>query len=113
MNTISGSIPEGIPISPMMTTALESAGDAVQPLSISSSSRSQLAEKRVGMVLFSTYPYDPRPRRAIEALLKEGMTVDLVCLAEEGAPKREVLDRLRIFRVAITQERGGKFSYAY
>lgn len=65
------------------------------------------------MVLFSTYPYDPRPRRAIEALLKQGMNVDLVCLAEEGAPRREVVQRLRISRLPITQERGGKFSYAY
>jgi glycosyltransferase involved in cell wall biosynthesis len=103
----------GTPINRAMITAVESIGDAVEPLSVLSAPRSKLAGKRVGMVLFSTYPYDPRPRRAIEALLKAGMTVDLVCLAEEGAPKREVLDQLRVSRVAITQERGGKFSYAY
>jgi glycosyltransferase involved in cell wall biosynthesis len=72
-----------------------------------------LSGKRVGMLLFSTYPYDPRPRRAIEALRKEGMTIDLICLAEENAPRRERLDGIDVVRVPITQERGGKFSYAY
>src|SRR3954465_4851253 len=40
---------------------------------------SRLHGKRVGMVVFSSYPSDPRPRRAAEALVKEGMLVDLVC----------------------------------
>ena len=31
------------------------------------------------MVVFSLYPADPRPCRAAEALLKEGMQVDLIC----------------------------------
>lgn len=74
---------------------------------------SGLAGKRVGMVLFSSYPNDPRPRRAIDALLQQGMTVELICLADDGAAKRESLDGLEIFRIPITQERGGKFSYAY
>jgi glycosyltransferase involved in cell wall biosynthesis len=99
-------------------SAIDVASAAVADEAESLSSRSSisgpsLSGKRVGMVLFSTYPYDPRPRRAVEALLKEGVTVDLVCLAEEGAPRHETLERLRISRVAITQERGGKFSYAY
>jgi len=65
------------------------------------------------MVLFSSYPSDPRPRRAIEALRKEGMTIDLVCLADEGTPRRETSDGVDVVRLRITQERGGKFSYAY
>jgi len=72
-----------------------------------------LKGKRVGMVLFSSYPSDPRPRRAIEALRNEGMTVDLVCLADDGAPRREKSTGLDVIRIPITQERGGKFSYAY
>jgi glycosyltransferase involved in cell wall biosynthesis len=72
-----------------------------------------LKGKRVGMVMFSSYPADPRPRRAVEALLKEGMSVDLVCLQDEHAPKRETHGCLDIIRVPVTHKRGGKLSYAY
>jgi glycosyltransferase involved in cell wall biosynthesis len=64
------------------------------------------------MVLFSSYPYDPRPRRAVDALVKEGMSVDLICLADDNQLRRETLDRINVFRVPITHDRGGKFSYA-
>lgn len=75
--------------------------------------QSRLQGKRTGMVMFSTYPWDPRPRRAIDALVKEGMTVDLICLADQNLPKRETRDGVRVTRVAIRHERGGKLSYAY
>jgi glycosyltransferase involved in cell wall biosynthesis len=74
---------------------------------------SGLCGKRVGMVVFSTYPADPRPRRAAEALLKEGMYLDFICEADEKLPKREKRDGLEIFRLPITHHRGGKLSYAY
>jgi glycosyltransferase involved in cell wall biosynthesis len=74
---------------------------------------SGLRGKRVGMVVFSSYPADPRPRRAVEALLKEGMPVDLICQADEKLPRRESLGGLKIFRIPIRHHRGGKFSYAY
>ena len=77
------------------------------------STSSGLQGKRVGMVTFSPYPADPRPRRAAAALLKEGMSVDLICLGDEKAPKREAFNGIDIFRVPITNRRGGKFSYAY
>ena len=82
-----------------------------QPSALSASPG--LKGKRVGMVTFSLYPYDVRPRRAAEALLKEGMSVDLICLGDGEAPKREVSDGLEIFRVPITHRRGDKLSYAY
>jgi glycosyltransferase involved in cell wall biosynthesis len=72
-----------------------------------------LQGKRVGMVVFSPYPADPRPRRAADALLKEGMTVDLICLGDGKAPKRETINGLDIFRIPVTNRRGGKLSYAY
>jgi glycosyltransferase involved in cell wall biosynthesis len=74
---------------------------------------SGLSGKRVGMVVFSSYPADPRPRRAAEALLQEGVHLDLICEANEKLPKRENLGGLEIFRVPITHHRGGKLSYAY
>ena len=69
--------------------------------------------KRAAMVIFSQYPADPRPRRAADALLKEGMSVDLICLADENAPKREPLNGINILRLSIKHRRGGKLSYAY
>jgi glycosyltransferase involved in cell wall biosynthesis len=77
------------------------------------STSSGLSGKRVAMVMFSTYPSDPRPRRAADALLKEGASVDLICLADEKAPKCEVLNGVDVRRVAIKHRRGGKFDYAY
>jgi glycosyltransferase involved in cell wall biosynthesis len=72
-----------------------------------------LAGKKAGMVVFSLYPADPRPRRAAEALLKEGMSVDLICEGDERSPKQETLDRLEIVRIPIRHRRGGALSYAY
>ena len=74
---------------------------------------SGLRGKRVGMVVFSSYPADPRPRRAAEALLKEGMLVDFICEGADGLPNRENLGDLKIFRIPIRHHRGGKVSYAY
>lgn len=72
-----------------------------------------LRGKRVAMVMFSHYPADPRPRRAVEALLREGMHIDLVCLAEGGASRKESLDGLEVVRVPLEQRRGGKLGYIY
>jgi len=69
--------------------------------------------KRVAMVTFSPYPADPRPRRAADALLREGATVDLVCLADENDLRREKVGGLDILRLPITHHRGGALSYAY
>lgn len=73
----------------------------------------RLAGKRVGMVMFSTYPADPRPRRAADALIKSGASVELICLRDEKSRKREVLNGVDVCRVAVEQRRGGKFAYAY
>lgn len=77
------------------------------------SNGSRLSGKRVAMIMFSFYPSDPRPRRAVDALLKQGATVDLICLQEENLPKREVLDGVNVRRVAVRHRRGGKFNYGY
>jgi glycosyltransferase involved in cell wall biosynthesis len=73
----------------------------------------QLAGKRVGMVVFSPYPADPRPRRTAEALLHQGVYVDLLCEAEGGGPRRETLGNLNVTRIPIRHIRGGAISYAY
>jgi glycosyltransferase involved in cell wall biosynthesis len=73
----------------------------------------QLAGKKAGMVVFSTYPFDPRPRRIIDALTSEGMKVDLICEGEKNAPKRESLPNLEITRIPVRHRRGGVLSYVY
>ena len=78
------------------------------------SSTSNLRGKRVAVVVFSTYPFDPRSRRTAEALAKERMNVDLVCLMEAGRePKRETLNGVDILRVPLKRRRGGIFSYVF
>lgn len=72
-----------------------------------------LRSKRTAMVTFSSYPADPRPRRAADALLEEGMSVDLICLRDENAPTREVLNGINILRLPVTHRRSGKLSYVY
>jgi len=76
-------------------------------------SGSRLAGKRAGMVVFSQYPFDPRPRRAIAALTEEGMSIDLICEYEDKSKKKETLGNLQITRIPIRHFRGGAVSYAY
>lgn len=82
------------------------------PVSSDPSSR-RLSGKRVGMVVFSTYPSDPRPRRAADALLKEGMAVDYICEGADGFPSRERRANLDITRIPIRHLRGSALSYVY
>ena len=72
-----------------------------------------LEGKRVAMLSFSPYPVDPRPRRAAETLLKEGMNVDFICWGDGKSPKREVCNGVSVLRLPIEHRRGGKLSYAY
>src|SRR5215467_8584553 len=91
-----------------------------EPAELASSDRAPLANcnprlrgKRVAMVMFSHYPADPRPRRAVEALVKEGIQVDLVCLAEGNAPRKERFEGLDVLRIPLKRRRGGKLAYIY
>src|SRR6266851_3909669 len=72
-----------------------------------------LRGKRAAMVTFSPYPGDPRPRRAVDTLVQEGMTVDLVCLGDGASPRQETLQNVNVIRIPIENRRGGKLAYAY
>ena len=65
------------------------------------------------MVMFSTYPYDPRPRRIAHSLMKAGASIELICLADEKSPKRAMENGIDVTRVNIKHNRGGKLNYAY
>ncbi len=73
----------------------------------------RLAGKRVAMVTFSSYPFDPRPRRSIDALLAEGATVDLICLGNKNDAKGAAPNGVKVFRVPLKHPRRGKFEYAF
>lgn len=73
-----------------------------------------LAGKRVAEVVFSNYPWDPRVRRAAEALAKEGASVEVICLTEtEDQPRQEVFNGVSITRLPLKRCRGGKVSYLF
>ena len=74
--------------------------------------RRRLHGRRAAVLLFSHYPADPRPRRAAEALAKEGVTIDVICLREsEKEPRRQTINGVNILRVPMKRHRGGKMSY--
>jgi len=111
MKTATGPLPSITDSSPRAHSA-----DAGQPFALPeaiASNGSRLHGKRVAMIMFSFYPSDPRPRRAADALLKEGASVDLICLRDENAPSREVLNGINVRRIAIEHRRGGKLAYAW
>jgi glycosyltransferase involved in cell wall biosynthesis len=74
----------------------------------------QLCGKRAAMVTFSFYPGDPRPRRAAEALVAKGMSVDFICLLENPTDaKHELSNGIDIRRISIKRRRGSILTYAY
>jgi glycosyltransferase involved in cell wall biosynthesis len=73
-----------------------------------------LAGKNVGVVLFSHYLSDPRPRRSAEILARHGANVEVICLqANDDEPRRETVNGVKIHRVPLKRQRGGKASYIY
>jgi glycosyltransferase involved in cell wall biosynthesis len=76
------------------------------------SSDSGLRGKRAAVLLFSYYPSDPRPRRAAEALVNEGMHVELICLrSSKDEPTRETFNGVDILRIPLKRRRGGPSAY--
>lgn len=72
-----------------------------------------LQGKKAGLVVLSPYPFDARPRRIAEALVRQGMSVDYICATDGKAPWHEKINGLNVFRVPIEHQRGGKLAYAY
>lgn len=76
-------------------------------------SSKRLAGQRVGMVTFSPYPFDPRPRRCADALVGQGALVDLICLAHGNDARREIVNGVNVLRIPLNHPRRGKFEYAF
>jgi len=75
--------------------------------------RRSFSAKRLGMVSYSPYPFDPRVRRAVDALVKEGASVDLICLGTDKQPARETQDNVDVFRIPLKNARRGRIDYAF
>jgi glycosyltransferase involved in cell wall biosynthesis len=76
--------------------------------------RLPLAGKLVVAIVYSNYPGDPRPRRAAEALAKEGASVEVICLKETDEElQQETLGEVKITRIPLKRRRGGKLSYVF
>jgi len=93
--------------------SLTNAAAKSNPEAISSTQKPSVLEgKRAASILFSDYPGDPRPRRAAEALQRAGMTVDVLCLCEEGQPKGwETVNGVNVYRTPLRRQREGKIRY--
>jgi glycosyltransferase involved in cell wall biosynthesis len=73
-----------------------------------------LQGRRVGVVLLADYPSDPRPRRAAEALVAQGMEVEVICVRRKRSdPARLELNGVKIRRLPLHHKRGGKLAYAF
>jgi len=71
-----------------------------------------LEGKRAAVLLYSTYPADPRPRRATETLVGAGMHVDVLCLADSDKdPLHEIIGKVNVYRVPIRHRRDSKLVY--
>jgi len=67
-----------------------------------------LRGRHAAVLLFSYYPADVRPRRAAEALVREGMQVELICLRDSKTePIRETVNGVDVLRLPFRRRRGG------
>ncbi len=67
--------------------------------------------KKVLMLIYSYYPHDPRPKREVEALYNSGIQVDMICLMDNGQPKKETIFGANVYRVKLQRSRTSKFKY--
>jgi len=68
---------------------------------------------RVVHAVYSTYPFDPRVRRVVEAQRDWGFDVHVVALGEAGQPREERLGTVSVQRVPFEAVRGGRVRYAF
>jgi glycosyltransferase involved in cell wall biosynthesis len=71
-----------------------------------------LVNKRAAVIVYSYYPSDTRVRRAAEAMVEAGMSVDLLCLTDlESDLPNEIIQGVNVFRVPLKRRRGSKWAY--
>lgn len=68
------------------------------------------------MLAYTYYLHDARVRREARTLVKHGYEVDCLCLRQEGKPKREQIEGVRLYRLPLSKYRGSSrtiYSLAY
>lgn len=65
------------------------------------------------MVVFSSYPIDVRVRREAEALIAEGMNVDVLCRTSRGELPKENVRGVNTYRLKLNRKRAGKIAYIW
>lgn len=66
---------------------------------------------RIAMVVFSSYPLDVRVRREAEALVEEGISIDLICIKLKEQPRKEKINNINVYRIKARRKRSGKYRY--
>ena len=73
----------------------------------------------VAMLVHAYYPSDARVRREAEALIDAGLKVHVICMRppkEDGhptPPRKEVVNKVEVYRVPLSKRRGSNFRYFY
>jgi glycosyltransferase involved in cell wall biosynthesis len=65
------------------------------------------------MVVFSSYPLDVRVRREAEALIRSGMSVDVLCRTSREELQKEKVNGVTVYRLKLKRRRAGKLSYIF
>jgi glycosyltransferase involved in cell wall biosynthesis len=65
------------------------------------------------MVVYSYYPFDPRVRKEVRALVARGYEVDVICLRDKGEVKSEKVDGAHIHRLSMEMVKGGYLRYLF
>jgi glycosyltransferase involved in cell wall biosynthesis len=60
-----------------------------------------MSSLRVGTITFDWYPYEVRALRLAEAAASAGHEVDVICLRKPGESRYEVINGVRIYRLAV------------
>jgi glycosyltransferase involved in cell wall biosynthesis len=65
------------------------------------------------MVVHKNYYHDTRVRRYVESLLNTDVSVDVICLPEEGYSFVETNERLRVYSIPVHHKIGSRMRYAF
>src|SRR5258706_7941040 len=75
---------------------------------------SVLKGKKAVILLFSVYPNDARPRREAQALVRQGMEVEIICLREHDSEAiSEITNGLKVTRVPFNHKRSSQARYYF
>lgn len=70
-------------------------------------------KKRALMIVYNTYPFDPRVKRSAETLVERGFEVDVICTRDEGETVKDSFLGVGIYRMPLALKRGGYGRYVY